>query len=320
MKALERSEYGGWETCRLVETMKPTVNAKQVLVSVHYAGVESAMLHLMKGEPSMLRLALGLKSPKNLKVGQSFSGEVLEIGDKISGFKPGDKVFGVCDGSFGEFAIAKPSKIAKIPSAIEPAQAAGLPVTAVAANAAIELDSTNPANALVIGGSGGVGSYLCQLLMNRGTKVTATSSKRKIPKLQSLGDIEVIAHEEVSKLPENSFQRIYIIGGSRSPKDYLKWLDSAGKVIVLGSDQAGSKFFGGFFTNFVQALRHPGKIKIVISDEDPKKLLRVAEKLKNQISVVEVVDGIENAISSIKRFEEGEIFGRLVVKISSKTG
>lgn len=319
MKALERSEYGGWETCRLVETMKPIVNAKQVLVSVHYAGVESAMLHLIKGNPSMLRLALGLKSPKNHKVGQSFSGEVTEVGDKISEFKPGDKVFGVCDGSFGEFAIARHSKIAKIPSDLEPAQAAGLPVTAVAANAAIESDSTPPVNALVVGGSGGVGSYLCQLLINLGTKVTATSSKKKAPRLQALGYIEVIDHEEVSKLPKNSFQRIYIIGGSRSPKEYLKWLDSGGKVIVLGSDQAGSKFFGGFLTNFVQALRYPGKIKIVISDEKPKKLLRVAEKLRAEKSLVEVVDGFENAISSIKRFEDGEIFGRLVVRINSKT-
>ena len=136
MKSLSAAAYGGWEVLEVIDTNKPSPSQKQVLVSVEYAGIESAMLHLLTGTPSMLRLGLGFSKPRNQRVGQSFSGTVVELGSRVEGFEVGDRVYGVCDGSFAEFAVAKPSKIAKIPAGLSFERAAGIPVSAVAAHAA----------------------------------------------------------------------------------------------------------------------------------------------------------------------------------------
>ena len=125
----------------------------------------------------------------------------------------------------------------------------------------------------------------------------------------------VIKHEEIDSLPAGKFQRIYVVGGKKTPRDYFHLLSPRGKVVVLGSDQAGSRFFGGFATNFIQAMRWPKKIKVVVSSEQPQKLLEVTETLMGKASLAQVTSGIDNSIDAIRRFQNGEVFGRLVVEI-----
>ena len=316
MKALISTGYGGWEKLKLTEIDTPTPKPNQVLVSIEYAGIESALLHLLRGNPTMLRLGLGITKPRNPRVGQTFSGKVSKVGQKVTDFKVGDYVYGVCDGSMAEFALAKSSKIAPMPNGISFEQAAGFPVSAVAAHTATVAESSTPNKVLVVGASGGVGSYLCQLLLLRGDDITATASVNKLSRMKELGITDAIEHQQVSSLPENSFQRIYVLGGNRKPSEYFKLLTSDGRVIILGSDQAGSNFFGGFFTNFWQSLIHPKRIKIVISSEKPESLSAVTKLLAGGKNNLRVVNGIDNAIEAVQSFEKGEVFGRLVLNIN----
>ena len=106
MRAITQDRYGSSEVLRLARVPRPVVRDDQVLVRVHAAGLDRGTEHLMTGKPYAVRLAMGLRRPKNPVPGRDVSGTVVETGAGVTRFVPGDEVYGVAPGSFAEYAVA----------------------------------------------------------------------------------------------------------------------------------------------------------------------------------------------------------------------
>jgi NADPH:quinone reductase-like Zn-dependent oxidoreductase len=98
MKAIVRTEYGGTEQVRLADVPDPVPAAGEVLVDVRAAGMDAGVWHLMHGEPRLVRLATGLRRPRQPVLGRDVSGVVAALGEGVTGLAVGDEVLGTAPG------------------------------------------------------------------------------------------------------------------------------------------------------------------------------------------------------------------------------
>jgi NADPH:quinone reductase-like Zn-dependent oxidoreductase len=182
MRAITQSRYGTSDVLRLTDVARPSVGPNEVLVRVHAAGLDRGTEHLMTGKPYAMRLALGLRGPKNPVSGRDVAGTVAEVGSSVTRFAKGDEVYGVAPGSFAEYAIAKEDKLARKPANLTFAQAAVVPISAATALQAVhDIAKPRPGQSvLVLGASGGVGTYAVQLAKALDAEVTGVSSTAKL--------------------------------------------------------------------------------------------------------------------------------------------
>jgi D-arabinose 1-dehydrogenase-like Zn-dependent alcohol dehydrogenase len=181
MEAIVQDLYGSADRLRLAQIERPVIAAGEVLVRVRAAGVYRGTCHLMRGEPYMIRiLGFGFRGPKSRVPGLDVAGTVAAAGADVTRFQVGDEVFGIARGSFAEYAAAREDKRVRKPAALSFEQAA---VVAVSGLAAIKGLHTGRIAAgqkvLIIGASGGVGTYAVQLAKAFGAKVTGVASTAK---------------------------------------------------------------------------------------------------------------------------------------------
>src|SRR5256884_5332245 len=116
MQAAVRRLYGPADLVHLEDVEKPTVKDGEVLVRVRAAGVDRGVWHLMAGKPYLMRIAgFGLRAPKNPVLGRELAGVVEAVGNGVTRFKPGDEVFGIGEGSFAEYGVAREGRPAPQP-------------------------------------------------------------------------------------------------------------------------------------------------------------------------------------------------------------
>ena len=118
MQVVVQTGYGGAEVLQLVARARPRPGPREVLVKVHAAGLDRGAWHLMTGRPYLVRLVTGLLRPRQPVLGRDVAGTVLEVGEGVSRFKPGDEVFGIARGSFAELAVAQEDKLARKPAGL----------------------------------------------------------------------------------------------------------------------------------------------------------------------------------------------------------
>ena len=165
MRALTRRRYGDSSVLRIEDVPRPDVRPDQVLVRVHAAGLDRGTEHLMTGKPYAVRLAVGLRRPRNPVLGRDVAGTVATVGAAVTRFALGDEVYGVAPGSFAEYAVAGEDKLAAKPADLSFAEAAVVPISGgTALQALTDVVRVQPGQSvLVLGASGGVGSYAVQL-------------------------------------------------------------------------------------------------------------------------------------------------------------
>lgn len=317
MRAVVRREYGDWRKLSLEGVPKPTLKKDELLVKVEYAAIDASMDHLMQGDPTLVRLLLGLSKPKHIGVGQSFSGTVVDTGE-TEGFSVGDKVFGVGRGTFAEYATTKTTWITEVPEGLSMEKAATIPVSGITANDALALLPSGAKQVLVIGASGAVGGFLTQFLNQRGIAVTATASPSKSEWVKLAGASRVIGHDEVANLEHNSFDAIFVLGGANPLKNLTPLLSEIGLVVLIGSDRGGSKFFGGYLASTLETRLSKGKQKMIFSQDTAGTRSSVASQIQDLPSLAVVTAGLENAIELIAGYQKGESHGRPVLSIGAK--
>ncbi|MDT4933694.1 MAG: hypothetical protein QOK11_1586, partial [Pseudonocardiales bacterium] len=198
MRAIVQDRYGSADVLRLARIPAPEIADNEVLLRVHAAGLDRGTWHLMTGRPYLLRLGFGMRRPKNPVPGLDVAGTVVAVGAAVTRFAVGDEVFGSGRGSFAEYASAREDKLARKPANITFEQAAVVPVSAATALQAlsdvgrVEQDQ----RVLIIGASGGVGSYAVQLAKAFGAEVTGVCSTAKLGLVRSLGAEHVIDYTE----------------------------------------------------------------------------------------------------------------------------
>jgi len=130
MSSIVQDRYGPApeDVLQLREINPPTIGDDDILVRVHAASVDGGTWHIMAGLPFPIRLAgFGLRRPKYANPGRSLAGTVEAVGTAVTGFQPGDEVFGICNGSFAEYASAQPGRVAPRPTNLSFDQAAAVP-------------------------------------------------------------------------------------------------------------------------------------------------------------------------------------------------
>lgn len=248
MYAVVADRYGSPDVLEHRVIGRPTPAEGEVLVRVHAAGVDRGVWHLVTGLPYLVRaMGYGLRKPKNPVPGLDFAGEVAAVGASVTRFRAGDRVFGICEGSFAQYACASEANIAPIPTGLDYFQSAALPASGLAALQAVQDEAkVQPGDSvLVIGASGGVGSYAVQLAKAIGAEVTGVCSTAKAEFVRSIGADRVIdyTHEDVTRLPKR-YDVILDLAGNRPLSRLRRILAPNGTLVIAGGEEGG-RWFGG---------------------------------------------------------------------------
>ena len=194
MKAIVQERYGAPRDVlgeRIVD--RPAIGQKEVLVRVRAAALHAGDTFAVRGSPFMVRVATGLRRPRPGIPGLDVSGVVEAVGAAVTGFRPGDEVFGSCAGACAEYAKAKATDLAKKPSRLSFEQAAAIPTSALAALHGLRAGRLRAGQkVLVIGAAGGVGTFAVQIAKAIGAVVTGVCSTRNIELVRSLGADHVV--------------------------------------------------------------------------------------------------------------------------------
>jgi len=242
MRAIVQDTYGSADVLRLARITPPEIAEDEVLLHVHAAGLDRGTWHLMTGRPYLLRLVSGIRRPKNPVPGVDVAGTVVAVGSAVTRFSAGDEVFGFGKGSFAEYAVAPEGKLARKPVNATFEQVAVVPVSAATALQAlcdvghVEQGQT----VLIIGASGGVGSYAVQLAKAFGAEVTGVCSTTKLDLVRSLGADHVIDYtrDDFADGPER-YDLILDIGGNPALSRLRRALTPTGTAVIVGGEEGG---------------------------------------------------------------------------------
>jgi NADPH:quinone reductase-like Zn-dependent oxidoreductase len=247
MTAVERDAYGSADLLEVRTVARPIAAGADVLVAVGAAGLDRGAWHIMTGQPYLMRIAgFGLRRPKNPGLGAELAGVVEAVGPDVTGMAPGDAVFGIGRATFAQYALAPSGKLAAMPANLTYAQAAAVPVSGLTALQALRDKGHIEAgqSVLIIGASGGVGTFAVQIAKALGAEVTGVCSTAKTDLVRSLGADHVIDYTagDISK-SDRRYDLVLDIGGSRSLTTLRRMLAPKGTLVIVGGE-GGGRWFG----------------------------------------------------------------------------
>jgi NADPH:quinone reductase-like Zn-dependent oxidoreductase len=247
MRAVVQDTYGTVDVLRLARITAPRIADNEVLVRVHAAGLDRGTWHLMTGRPYLLRLVFGIRGPRNPVLGRAAAGTVVAVGSAVTKFSAGDEVYGVGPGSFAEYTVAREGKLARKPVNATFEQAAVVPISAHTALQALTRVGRveRGQKVLVIGASGGVGSYAVQLAKAFGAEVTGVCSTTKLDLVRSLGADHVIDYTRGDFADGvHHYDLILDIAGNPALSRLRRALTPTGTVVLVGGEEGG-RWTGG---------------------------------------------------------------------------
>jgi NADPH:quinone reductase-like Zn-dependent oxidoreductase len=248
MRAIVRDRYGSADVLRVADVDRPDVGEEEVLVRVRAAGLDRGAWHVMAGLPYLIRIAgYGVRRPRTAGLGSELAGVVEAVGAKVTQLVPGDAVFGTCSASFAEYASARPDKLARMPANLAFEQAAAVPVSGITALQALRDRGRLEAgrNVLVIGASGGVGTFAVQIAKALGATVTGVASAQKLELVRSLGADHLIDYTRADITDDGRrYDLVLDIGGNRPLSQLRRVLTAHGTLVIVGGE-GGDRWTGG---------------------------------------------------------------------------
>jgi len=243
MRAIVQDRYGPAEVLRPARIGRPVIADHEVLLRVHAAGVDRGTWHLMTGTPYLMRvMGFGFRRPKNRVPGLDVAGTVVALGPAVTRFAVGDEVFGMSRGSFAEYAAAREDKLAHKPPNATFEQAAVVGISGGTALQALEAGRVQPGQrVLIIGASGGVGSYAVQLAKAAGAHLTGVASTGKLDLVTSLGADRVIDYTRDDFADGvHQYDLIIDIGGNSPLSRLRRALAPTGTAVIVGGESKGN--------------------------------------------------------------------------------
>ena len=238
MKAIVTHSYGAPDVLRCEEVEKPTAREGEVLIRVRAASVNPLDWRLLKGRPLVLRIPLGLRKPKDARVGRDVAGQVEAVGKSVTQFKPGDEVFGTCRGAFAEYACGPESSLVLKPEKVTFEQAASVPVAGLSALQSLRDKGRiqSGQKVLINGAAGGVGTFAVQIAKSFGADVTGVCSTRNVEMVRSIGADRVVDYtrEEFTKGAER-YDLILDCVGNLTLSECRRLLNPDGKCVMVGA-------------------------------------------------------------------------------------
>ncbi|TFE52980.1 NAD(P)-dependent alcohol dehydrogenase [Streptomyces sp. ICN441] len=247
MRAFVQRAYGApGDVLRLEEVERPVADDDGVLVRVHAASANPADWHLVRGEPYVARLQLGLRRPSNPVPGCDLAGRVVAVGARVTTVRPGDEVYGSPFGSglgaFAEYASVPERQLARKPRNLTFEQAAAVPLAAQTALQALrDRGRVEPGQrVLIAGASGGVGTFAVQIAKALGADVTGVCSTRNTDLVRSIGADHVIdyTHEDFTTHGRR-YDLVLYLAGTQTPRACRRVLTPKGTLVVISGDAEG---------------------------------------------------------------------------------
>jgi NADPH:quinone reductase-like Zn-dependent oxidoreductase len=246
MKVIVHSRYGPPDVLELKDIDQPVVDHHAVLVRVHAAAVGKGDWLTVQGLPYVARLRYGLPKPKHPVPGFDMAGRVEAVGSNVTQLQPGDAVFGWCDGAFAEYASVPEDQLVRKPANLTFEQAAAVPISGFAALQALrDTGGVQPGQQVVIiGASGGVGSFAVQLAKAFGAQVTGVCSTKSVDMVRSIGADHVIDYtqQDFTRTGQR-YDLILEMAGNRSLADLRRALTPKGTLVLVGG--SGGWWFMG---------------------------------------------------------------------------
>jgi NADPH:quinone reductase-like Zn-dependent oxidoreductase len=322
MKAIARDEYGTTDVLELRDVDKPEIATDEILIRVHAAGVDRGVWHIMTGLPYPIRLAgFGVRAPKTPVLGMDMAGVIESIGAGVTEFKPGDEVFGVGEGSFAEYAIGHRDKITVKPTNLTFEQASVVPTSACTALQALRKGKMQAGeHVLVIGASGGVGTYAMQLAKAFGAEVTGVCSTTKSDLVISIGADRVIDYKREDFADgQQHYDLIIDIGGNSSLSRLRRALTPKGRLVITGGE-GGGKWLGGVDRQLRARMLSPfiaQKLTTFIAAPNAGDLMVLGEliELGRVTPAVDRTYPLSEVPKAIDYLDEGHVRGKVAITL-----
>jgi NADPH:quinone reductase-like Zn-dependent oxidoreductase len=323
MRAVVQDRYGAApeDVLRVGQIDRPSVGDGEVLVRVHAASVDRGTWHIMAGLPFPIRLAgFGVRRPRYANPGRCLAGTVEAVGAGATGFAPGDAVYGTGNGSFAEYATVRAARLAAKPANLTFEQAATVPISAVTALQGLrDRGKVHTGHTvLIVGASGGVGTFAVQIAKAFGAEVTGVCSASKADLVRALG-----ADHVLDRTADDDGRRYDVVldtGGHRSLRRLRRTFTPHGTLVIVGSE-TGGRWLGGFDRTIRAMLLSPfvrQRLAPLASSENAADL-RVLTRLVESGQVTPVVDRtfpLEEAAAAIRHVLDGKARGKVVVSVS----
>jgi NADPH:quinone reductase-like Zn-dependent oxidoreductase len=308
------------EVMRLERITRPVLAGGEVLVRVQAAGVDRGTWHMMAGQPYLMRLGFGFRGPRSRVPGMDVAGTVVETGPEVTRFAPGDEVFGIARGSFAEYAAAREGKLARKPAELSFAQAAAFAVSGLTALQGLRDAGRIQAGqkVLVIGASGGVGSYAVQLARVFGAEVTGVCATAKTDLVRALGADHVIDYTQADFADgRERYDLIFDIGGNTKLSRLRRALAPRGTLVIAGGEGARWTGIGRQLRALALSPLIRQRLTMFISRPRPADL-DTLRQLAESGQVTPVIDGtvpLAEAAQAIRRLHAGQVRGKLAITI-----
>ena len=289
---------------------------------VHAAGVDRGVCHLMTGLPYLTRLAFGLRVPKTTVPGMDLAGVVEAVGKSVSRVEPGDEVFGVGKGTFAEYALAREEKLAPKPANLTFEQAAVVAISGLTALQGLrDHGRIEPRQeVLIIGASGGVGTFAVQIAKAFGGRVTGVCGAAKVEMVRSIGAYHVIDYtREDFAEGDPRYDLILDIGGSSSLSRLRRALAPKGTLVIVGGE-GGGRWLGGTDRQLRAMMLSPfvgQKLLAFVSPENHEDMMALKELIEAG-KVAPVIDRtypLSEAPDAIGYVGGGHAKGKVVITV-----
>src|SRR5437764_4728448 len=324
MKAIVQVRYGSPDVLQVKDVDKPVATEDEVLVRVYATAVNIGDWHLLRGVPYVVRAVSGVRKPRREIPGLDIAGRVEAAGRNVTRFRPGDEVFGWCQGAFAEYVCAAENNLLPKPANLTFEQSAAVGDSAFTALAAVrDQGKVQPGNRVLINGaSGGVGTFAVQIAKTFGAHVTGVCSKRNVDMVRSLGADHVIDYtkEDYAK-SDQKYDVILDNVSNHSLSENRKLLPSNGKYVLIGGGSANQQGWIGSLGKPLKALvmkpfvsQQMGMMMAEMKQSDLKYFADQMQsgKLKAVIDRTYKLSEIQQAIAYV---EEGHARGKVILVV-----
>lgn len=320
MRAVVYRRYGPPEVLKVEEVERPVPKEAEVLVRVYASSVNPAQWYMMTGL-FLARIGNGLLKPKNIRLGADFAGVVEAAGRNVTGFKPGDEVFGGRSGAFAEYVCVRENLVHK-PAKITFEQAGGVATAAISALQGLRDHGKLEAGqkVLINGASGGVGTFAVQIAKALGAEVAAVCSTRNVELVRSLGADQVIDYtrEDFTRCT-GRYDLFLDIAGSRSWSECRRVLNPGANFVIVGGPKS-NRWIGplAHVLKLRLAARGAGqKLSFFMADFNRPDFLLLKGLLESGRvkTVVERVYPLEEITAAMRHLGTGHAQGKIILAI-----
>jgi NADPH:quinone reductase-like Zn-dependent oxidoreductase len=323
MTALVRHRYGGTHTLSVQAVRRPAPREHEVVLEVAAAGLDRGAWHLMTGRPYLLRLArFGVFAPRQPVLGTEVSGTVVEVGSGVTRWSVGDRVFGYAEGAFAPFAVARADKLAAAPASLPLEEAALL---AVSGSTALQALTDGGAKAservLIVGASGGVGTYAVQIAKALGLHVTAVCSAAKASMVRRCGAHRVIdRHREDFTAAAERYDLVIDVAGGTPLSRLRRVMTHRGRLVFVGNEEGGD-WTAGFERQIHALLVRPFTRQrfVMLLNREQRAPLEELARLVEAGQVRPVIDrrvALGDVPEAVDALAAGRVAGKVLVSVA----